>query len=248
VRRFIRSQQRSEYINLGRAILSKLFRSGGREFNDKILEHGLEKLKRKSVDDLLSAVGEGRIARQDVLSAIFPESDKRVTKILKKPLSLFSFKKKPEQGAKAESVQIKGLIPGMALHYAGCCHPLPGDSIVGIVHTGKGVTIHTSDCEMLENFAFTPERWIEVSWDIDTDVHVGRIKAVISHEPGSLATLTTTIAQDNGNISNIKIINRSTDFFEVIIDIEVHGTTHLSNIIASIRSKPCVHSVERHKI
>ena len=59
---------------------------------------------------------------------------------------------------------IRGLIPGMALHFAGCCHPLPGDRIVGIVTTGKGVTIHTIDCETLESFADEPERWLDVAW------------------------------------------------------------------------------------
>ena len=62
---------------------------------------------------------------------------------------------------------IRGLIPGMAVHFAGCCHPLPGDRIVGIVTTGKGVTIHTIDCETLESFADTPERWLDVAWDDD---------------------------------------------------------------------------------
>ena len=54
----------------------------------------------------------------------------------------------------------------MALHFAGCCHPLPGDRIVGIVTTGKGVTIHTIDCETLESFADAPERWLDVAWDV----------------------------------------------------------------------------------
>ena len=60
---------------------------------------------------------------------------------------------------------ITGLVAGMAVHYAGCCHPLPGDRIVGIVTTGKGVTIHTKDCQTLESFAATPERFIDVDWD-----------------------------------------------------------------------------------
>ena len=68
-------------------------------------------------------------------------------------------------GARRDAVPITGLIPGMAVHFAGCCHPLPGDRIVGIVTTGKGVTIHTIDCDTLESFADTPERWIDVGWD-----------------------------------------------------------------------------------
>src|SRR3546814_1637990 len=75
----------------------------------------------------------------------------------------------------------------MAVHYARCCHPIPGDRIVGIVTTGKGVTIHTIDCETLESFYDTPERWIDVSWDSggDGEDHVGRIHAVIANEPRS---------------------------------------------------------------
>ena len=67
--------------------------------------------------------------------------------------------------ARDGGMPITGLVAGMAVHYAGCCHPLPGDRIVGIVTTGKGVTIHTKDCQTLESFAATPERFIDVDWD-----------------------------------------------------------------------------------
>ena len=62
-------------------------------------------------------------------------------------------------------MEITGLVPGMAYHFAGCCHPVPGDDIVGIVTTGKGVTIHGRDCPTLTGFAATPERFIEVDWN-----------------------------------------------------------------------------------
>src|SRR5690606_18996117 len=106
---------------------------------------------------------------------------------------------------------------------AGCCHPIPGDRIVGIVTTGKGITIHTTDCETLENYTDAPERWIDVAWERDQSgeaKHIGRIRAHISHESAALATVTNIIAKEMGNINNLKIINRSTDFFEVLMDIE----------------------------
>lgn len=142
---------------------------------------------------------------------------------------------------------IRGLIPGMALHFAGCCHPLPGDRIVGIVTTGKGVTIHTIDCETLENFADTPERWLDVAWSSSEDdaVHVGRVNVMIANEPGNLGTLTTTIGKQGGNISNLKITNRSSDFFEIMIDIEVADVKHLTTIIAALRATPVINSVDR---
>jgi GTP pyrophosphokinase len=135
----------------------------------------------------------------------------------------------------------------MAMHLAGCCHPIPGDKIVGIVNTGKGITIHTVDCETLENFAGTPERWIDVSWEKESSEkqYIGRIKVILSHEPGSLAEVANTIAKDLGNIHNLTIVNRTSDFFEIVVDIEVRGTRHLTNIIASLRTKSCIHSVER---
>ena len=101
---------------------------------------------------------------------------------------------------------------------------MPGDRIVGIVTTGKGVTIHTIDCETLETFADTPERWLDVAWDVDPDSmesHVGRLSVVITNQPGSLGSLTTVIGKNAGNINNLKIVNRSTDFFEVLVDVEV---------------------------
>jgi guanosine-3',5'-bis(diphosphate) 3'-pyrophosphohydrolase len=143
---------------------------------------------------------------------------------------------------------IRGLIPGMAVHYAGCCHPLPGDRIVGIVTTGKGVTIHTIDCETLESFTETPERWIDVSWDAGADnpeEYVGRINVIIANEPGSLGTLSTVIGKNGGNITNLKITNRNRDFFEMLIDIDVKDVKHLTNIIAALRATPVINSVDR---
>src|SRR5690606_27416379 len=146
------------------------------------------------------------------------------------------------------AVPITGLIPGMAVHFAGCCHPLPGDRIVGIVTTGKGVTIHTIDCDTLESFADSPERWLDVAWDVDSDgasIHVGRLNVVIANEPGSLGSLTTVIGKAGGNINNLKITNRSIDFFEIMIDIEVKDLRHLTNIVAALRATPVINSVER---
>ena len=134
----------------------------------------------------------------------------------------------------------------MAVHYAKCCHPIPGDRIVGIVTTGKGVTIHTIDCETLESFYDQPERWLDVSWDDRAaDDHVGRIHAVIANEPGSLGNLTTVIGKNGGNITNLKITNRNTDFFEMLIDIDVADVKHLANIIAALRATREISRVDR---
>jgi GTP pyrophosphokinase len=114
--------------------------------------------------------------------------------------------------------------------------------------TGKGVTIHTIDCEALEQFADTPERWLDLAWNEESDTeraHVGRVSLVVVNEPGSLGSLSTVIAKNLGNITNIKFTNRNRDLFEMILDIEVRDVKHLTNIIAALRATPAINSVER---
>jgi GTP pyrophosphokinase len=158
-------------------------------------------------------------------------------------------KARAKSKGQSDAVPIKGLIPGMALHFAHCCHPLPGDRIVGIVTTGKGVTVHTIDCETLEAFQHTPERWVDISWDQggESEGFTGRLQVVLANEPGSLGALSTLIGRSEGNISNLKITHRSNDFFEMLVDVEVQDLKHLSNIIAALRASPVITSVERRR-
>jgi GTP pyrophosphokinase len=244
IRRYIRTQQREEYVTLGKAILYKTFKQEGHELTDKMLEPALALFKKKEAEDLYAEVGEGIINRNQVYDAVF-HTRKSESAGVENPFSLAKLKKKTAK--KGVPMPIKGLIPGMAIHFAGCCHPIPGDKIVGIVVTGKGITIHTMECETLENFADTPERWIDVAWEAGgSDEHfIGRLKLMLSHETAALASVANVIAKDLGNISNLKITNRSTDFFEILIDVEVKNARHLNNIIASLRAKEVVQSVER---
>src|SRR5690349_20304911 len=243
IRRFIRTQQRQQYFDLGKAIVQKAFRQEGQEFSEKALEPVLKTFEAEAVEDLYVSVGEGVHTGRAVVHALHPpKPDEKPRKVV--PLSEARGKSKGK--ASDTAVPIRGLIPGMALHFAGCCHPLPGDRIVGIVTTGKGVTIHTIDCETLESFAETPERWLDVAWSNNDDAnHVGRLNVTIANEPGNLGSLTTVIGKQGGNISNLKITNRSTDFFEIMIDIEVADVKHLTTIIAALRATPVINSVER---
>ena len=161
-------------------------------------------------------------------------------------------RKKPasnkKRSGKSKPMPIKGLIPGMALHYARCCHPVPGDKIVGIVTTGRGVTIHTVDCDTLENFADTPERWLDISWSdhVETgEAYTARLKIIVMNEPGALGTVSTIIGQAEGNITNLKIVNRETDFYEMHIDVHVKNATHLKQVTAALNAAPEINSVQR---
>lgn len=245
IRRFIRTRERSEHMKLGRGLLERIFKQEGYEYSDKALEGVLKIHQQPSVEDLLAAIGAGTAGARDVFNTIFPghrtqQAQPAEDKITPTP------KAKPKRSG-MPALPIRGLIPGMAVHYARCCHPLPGDRIVGIVTTGKGVTIHTIDCETLESFHDSPERWIDVSWDPDAEGQdtVGRLNVVVQNEPGALGTVSTVIGKNGGNITNLKFTHRSTDFFEMLIDIDVHDVKHLTNIMAALRATPVINSVDR---
>ena len=159
IRRFRAKQERSQYAELGRAMVQKAFGDAGNKIADDALIRVLPALSQETLDDLYVAVGSGTTAAETIVSTVLPEyapKPKRRGKAVGR--------KRSAKGGD-HAIPIRGLIPGMAVHLASCCHPLPGDRIVGIVSEGKGLTIHTIDCESLEAFAESPERWLDVSWD-----------------------------------------------------------------------------------
>ena len=203
-------------------------------------------LKATSIEDIFAAVGAGLTSAREIIGILFPEDKEAAA--AQKAEKVISIDRARTRQSSDPPIPIKGLIPGMALHYARCCHPIPGDRIVGIVTTGKGVTIHTIDCETLESFYDTPERWLDVEWGADADAtadRVARLYTVITNEPGALGVLSTVIGRNGGNITNLKITSRSTDFFEMLIDISVTDTRHLANIIAALRATPQINDVDR---
>ncbi len=243
IRRFVRLKEREQYAELGRQMLAKLFRQEGYELTEKALDGVLRKLKQESATDISAAVGQGILSAREVLLAVYPGAREQLVKLpVRKPRRTTA---KPANGHHA--VPIRGLIPGMAVHFAHCCHPLPGDRIVGIVTTGKGVTVHTIDCETLLSFQDTPERWVDLAWESEGEAQTynGRLHLIVANEPGSLGSLSTIIGKTSGNITNLKITNRSIDFFEMLLDIEVSDAKHLTNIIAALRAMPVISSVER---
>jgi GTP diphosphokinase / guanosine-3',5'-bis(diphosphate) 3'-diphosphatase len=232
IRRFVRLKRRQQFSDLGKAMLQKAFRQEGHPFSEKTVAPLSEKFRAESVEDLYAGVGEGLTSAIEIVHAAYPPA-----RPVEKPANVVPISRARTKSKKAshDAIPITGLIDGMAVHYARCCHPLPGERIVGIVTTGKGVTIHTIDCETLENYHHEPERWLDIGWDAErSSAHVGRLDVVIANEPGSLGSLSTVIGKNSGNIINLKIVTRSVDFFEILIDVEVGDVRHLTTIINSV--------------
>ncbi|MHB1305041.1 MAG: RelA/SpoT family protein [Acidiphilium sp.] len=261
VRRFLASQLREQNRDQGKAALAKAFRQDGVDGSEKVLEAALKTLKQPSLDDLYVAVGTGNLGAKDVVQAAYPElRESRAPRMVPGMLA-----RPPRQSARPNDMPLTGLISGMEVHYAGCCHPLPGDKIVGIIATGKGVTIHTRDCLTLETFANTPERFIDVDWDYAALAparegkeggkpgngrdrpFTGRISVIASNASGTLANLANAVAKQDGAIANLKIVHRQQDFFECLMDVEVRDLRHLSQVIAGLRAAAGVAQVERAK-
>ena len=236
LRRFFRFKKKEEHIIFGREILINYFQKENYEFNKNIEQKILDDFNYKSIDDVYASIGSGEITALSVIKKIYPEYNYI-------PVSKFNENTQ-------NPIKLKGLTAGMSYHLAGCCSPLKGDSIVGIVTAGIGVAVHTLDCDTLTSYQDAPDRWLNISWDNQNNLETvsnARIVVVLFNKPGSLGKVTTVIAKNNGNISNILFSVRKPDFFEIIIDIEVRDANHLQNIIAALRMEKEVSSLERLK-
>ena len=257
IRRFVRAEQREDYRKLGRAIAEKAFRESGHEFSTRSMENVLLIFDAASVDDIYIELGQGHLTSRQLLAKIFPGERRwraasafgAINRML--PARLRRGSAVNANGNDGEhAIPIQGLTPGQAVHYAECCLPLPGDRIVGIVSPGKGIDIHAIDCARLEETSEERDDWIDVRWDLDPEdpgIFVGRIDTVVSNQPGSLSSLSSVIAKNMGNISNLKVIDRSADFFEMQVDVEVADLKHLTNIITALRATPDISSAERQR-
>ena len=233
-------------------MLERVFLEEDYAFSEKGLKGVLKIFQKDDVDDLIAEVGMAHISARDVLEAVYPGAKKksarsRTPSTITRARQGKDARKRTEPSTRS-GIPIRGLIPGMAVHYAGCCHPLPGDRIVGIITTGKGVTIHTIDCDNLTPLEDEPERWIDVSWEQGEERregHVSRVHLTLLNVPGALAELSNVVARGESNISNLKIVSRSNDFYDMLVDVDVRDVKHLSEIIAALRATPVVNSIER---
>lgn len=243
IKNFTRNQKYQEYTALGSAILQKYFSSKNLEFNEKLIEKKLVHFKKKNLNDLYFKVADGSIHRNEILKVVYPDyiEEGRIINYAQ-PLQ----KKKKRTSF---YLPITGLVDGMAIRYAGCCNPIPGDPILGIINTGTGVTIHQKTCRNLKNFALNPQLVVDVCWkDEDEnmlDSYTSQIRVVVENRSGALAEITSVIAKKKININHIKTTNRCSDLFEVVIDINVKNVEHLEEILSTLRISKKTIQVER---
>ena len=246
IKKFIRQKSQDEFFNVGIAILQKYFRQIDKKFNLESISKKLKNFKDLQIsksNEIFIAIGNGSLDPVKIINFLYPKISSNSAK-----KNIIQKKNFLRENKSENTLKINGLIPGMAVHIAKCCTPLPGENIVGIVTTGKGITVHTIDCNTLEKFYDIPERWLDIHWDKDgLAYHIGRINIVMTNEPGSLASVTNQIYKYGGNITNLQLINREIDFFRFIVDLEVEDLSHINNIIMELRSNDFVETVNRYQ-
>ena len=246
IRRYTRQQQKKEHIAQGEEILILTFEQEKREYTKKAITSAAKKLNLKGGSSIVfEKVGSGEISDRAILEIVFPSLKNQ--KDNNTASSIVVDTKRPHK-AGDNQLPIKGLTPGLPVYVSKCCHPLPGDRIVGIVAEGKGIMVHTIDCEALEVYTETPEDWLDLSWqnpENSSSIYVARVDMALKHVSGALASVLSLIAQDHGNVTNIKFNERSVDVFRIELDLEVRDVKHLTDVITALRASNYVNSIER---
>jgi guanosine-3',5'-bis(diphosphate) 3'-pyrophosphohydrolase len=134
----------------------------------------------------------------------------------------------------------------LVLSFARCCHPIPGDLIVGFVSSGRGIVVHTTWCKNIAEYADQPEKWIEVDWEpgITGDFPV-EMRVDSNDQKGVLATIAAAIAGFDANIENISMENRDGIHSTLLFTVSVQDRQHLARILRRVRGIPQVTRITR---
>ncbi len=150
-----------------------------------------------------------------------------------------------EADADTASLVIAGT-EGMVVSYARCCHPIPGDDVMGYLSSGRGVVIHRNKCGNLSVFRKQPEKWIAVSWEKTIDREFSsQIHVDTQNKPGVLAEVAATIADSGSNIEQVSVLGRHEDCSVLSFLLQVRSRKHLAQILRSVRKMPNVIRVVR---
>ena len=238
IRHYLKNQKHSESVALGRRLLNKALAGFGTQIesisNDNF-ESVLRQTNLKSVDQLLEEIGLGnrmsymiaqRLGAQLNVSA---DEDELA---------------EPEQQA---TLAIRGS-EGMVMNYAKCCHPIPGDPIVGHISSGRGMVIHADDCNNIADIRDNPEKCIAVSWDPEVEGEFSvELRVELENQRGIIATLATNITGAEANIEKISTVERDARFSIVNLSLNVKNRIHLARVMKRVRLIKPVTKVTRVK-
>ena len=242
IRRHIRQVEKEEFLRIGRSAVEQTFLRAGKSRADVSLRPALDRFAAATEEDLYEAVGRGRVAGNLVLETVFPglkDSERAAA----------AARVRIEDGKAARLYVRGGGIGGStSLHFASCCSPVPGDRIVGILQPDDSIAVHTIDCTLLAEFEDEDALWRDLHWTSEAETHTisrTRLTATVRDAPGVLGQVCTLIGEAQGNIVNMRMHHRQSDFFDVDFDIDVIDARHITHITAGLRACPSVETVDR---
>ena len=244
IKRFVHNKEEDDFKKLGKEILINKFKNEKIRYSEKNIKTILDKFNLKTIDELFLEIGNGNFSSSKIIFSMFPEKN-----IVQKNDKIILLNEVKEKREKLKSpLLLKGLISGMSVHYANCCNPILGDSVISYISEGKGLIVHLDDCEELKKIQVEKSKIINVTWEKLSDKKssfVARIIVTINNKIGALGVLSSIIGKSMSNIRNLKITERNTDFFKINLEIDVKDVNHLNNVMASLRSSILIDNVLR---
>ena len=239
-RKLRRERETQEFANLGRNLLERALRQLDIDPVGVDMRKVAERADHQGVSAMFEALGRSRETVDRIIQLTFPgvEADDE------------DEKDRPALDSQHAASMIAGenLSAGVTLHLGECCHPIPGDRIIGLREPDRGLVVHTIYCGTVAQHDDRPDLWIDLQWTelAKSGVRaVGRIVVTAADNRGVLAQQCSAVAQAGGNITGVTTHERSGHFMDLVFDIEVEDLRHLEQIKAALRSLAVVERVER---
>ena len=230
IRRAVRAKEREEVAAIGRKLFDQIAERLPSKIGKKAVKDAVKRLGLASEEDLMAAIGTAKLEDRAVMEALVPGSTEGLAE--------------PENWPKQDrAISIRGLTAGMAFHLGQCCHPVPGDRIVGLRQPGMGVEVHSIDCLKLASGVDTD--WLDLSWGERTTGALGRVRVVLYNRPGTLADAAGIFAGNRANIAALENSGRDELFSTYEIDLDVSNLAHLTRIVSALRASDAVAEAER---
>ena len=223
IRHFLKTMQYEESAQLGERLLAQALSALGgtaKHARDGDWERVLKETGAKSKQEVLADIGLGKVLAIVVARKLLPSAHADASRALVSP----------------GPVVIRGS-EGMALQFAKCCHPIPGDPIIGFIKKGRGMIIHTHDCPVIGRMKREPEKWLEVEWAPETrKLFSVNIKLLVSNEQGVLAKVAAEISQNDSNIENVSVEpGDSPAYSNIHFTLQVYNRLHLAQMMRGLR-------------
>jgi len=249
IRQWFTNEEREKSISLGKDILEKELRKYNLQQVKLIKSGDLAKVANEfsfqGVDDLIAAVGYGKVTANQIIGKILPQERLEQLREGQEEGRLKRLVKKITRGPK-DALLIKG-IDNVMVRYAGCCNPLPGDKVVGFITRGRGVTIHTSDCQNAKDD--DPNRKVEVEWDSTKEYsYPVRIRIYSEDKKGLLAEISTSISSNEANITNARVDTIEDKKAVSTFEMEIRDLNHLKKVIKALEKIKGIDRVERMRV